>query len=59
MQRILHRVMGGPYDVVFHVLLGKSATVASRFAGSLSSVGIPAHFVHAAEWIHGDLGQMC
>ena len=31
--------------------------VASRFAGSLSSVGIPAHFVHAAEWIHGDLGD--
>lgn len=31
--------------------------VASRFAGSLSSVGIPAHFVHAAEWLHGDLGD--
>ena len=36
---------------------GKSGAVASRFAGSLSSLGVPAHFVHAAEWIHGDLGE--
>ena len=35
---------------------GKSAAVAARFAGSLSSVGIHSHFVNAAEWMHGDLG---
>ena len=39
------------------LVLGKSAAVASRFTGSLSSLSIPAHFVHAAEWIHGDLGM--
>ena len=36
---------------------GKSGVVASRFAASLSSVGIPAHYVHATEWLHGDLGE--
>ena len=35
---------------------GKSGLVAQRFASSLTSVGIPATFVHAAEWGHGDLG---
>jgi len=30
--------------------------VGSRFAASLSSIGIPSHFVHATEWSHGDLG---
>ena len=41
-----------------HCLLcaGKSGAVAGRFAGSLSSLGLPSHFVHAAEWAHGDLG---
>ena len=36
---------------------GKSGLVAQRLAASLSSVGIPANFVHAADWIHGDLGK--
>ena len=39
------------------VCSGKSGMVASRFAGSLSSLGIPAHYVHAGEWVHGDLGE--
>ena len=25
-------------------------------AASLASTGTPAHFVHATEWAHGDLG---
>jgi arabinose-5-phosphate isomerase len=36
--------------------LGKSGAVARRMAISLASIGKPAHFVHAAEWGHGDLG---
>ena len=38
--------------------LGKSGAVAIRLAASLASTGCPAHFVHAAEWAHGDLGKM-
>ena len=30
--------------------------VAERMAASLSSTGTPAHYVHGAEWTHGDLG---
>jgi D-arabinose 5-phosphate isomerase GutQ len=36
--------------------LGKSGVVAQRLAASLTSTGTAAHFVHAAEWSHGDLG---
>eukprot|EP00041_Stephanoeca_diplocostata_P017437 m.351297 g.351297 ORF g.351297 m.351297 type:complete len:596 (-) comp20697_c0_seq1:137-1924(-) len=36
--------------------LGKSGVVARRMAVSLASIGIAAHYVHAAEWTHGDLG---
>ena len=45
-----------------HILIsgiGKSAIVASRMAASLASTGTPAHFVHATEWSHGDLGKIC
>ena len=35
---------------------GKSGLVGERFASSLSSVGIISHYVHACEWVHGDLG---
>lgn len=37
--------------------IGKSGIVASRMAASLSSTGTPAHYVHGAEWTHGDLGK--
>ena len=36
---------------------GKSGAVGMRLAASLSSVGVAATFVHAAEWGHGDLGK--
>lgn len=39
--------------------LGKSGVVAHRMAVSLASTGTPAHFVHASEWVHGDLGVCC
>ena len=41
-----------------YLYTGKSGLVAQRFAGTLSSVGILANFVNAAEWIHGDLGNV-
>ena len=41
----------------FLLSLGKSGHVAARLAGTLSSIGIPAHCVPATEWSHGDLGM--
>ena len=38
--------------------LGKSGSVGRRLAASLSSTGMRAFFVHAAEWAHGDLGNL-
>jgi D-arabinose 5-phosphate isomerase GutQ len=37
--------------------VGKSGWVGRRLAASLASTGTPAHFTHAAEWAHGDLGN--
>ncbi|XP_028413198.1 uncharacterized protein LOC114536040 [Dendronephthya gigantea] len=37
--------------------IGKSGIVARRMSASLASTGIPSHFIHAAEWTHGDLGN--
>ena len=36
--------------------IGKSGHVASRLASSLSSIGLPANYVSANDWQHGDLG---
>lgn len=38
--------------------VGKSGLVAARMAASLNSIGLPAQWVHGAEWVHGDLGAM-
>ena len=46
------------YELFLTKSTGKSGHVAQRFASSLSSIGVPANFVHAAEWIHGDLGAV-
>jgi arabinose-5-phosphate isomerase len=35
---------------------GKSGYVAARFAASLRSIGLNAHFLHSGELLHGDLG---
>ncbi len=37
--------------------LGKSGLIGQKIAATLSSVGIPSHFVHPAEAAHGDLGR--
>lgn len=38
--------------------VGKSGLVAKRMAASLSSIGIPASYVHGTEWVHGELGVL-
>jgi arabinose-5-phosphate isomerase len=37
--------------------LGKSGLIGAKIAATLSSLGIPSHFVHPAEAAHGDLGR--
>jgi arabinose-5-phosphate isomerase len=36
--------------------VGKSGLAAARLASSLSSIGLPAAYVSASEWEHGELG---
>lgn len=38
--------------------VGKSGHIACKVAATLASTGTPAHFVHAAEASHGDLGMI-
>lgn len=38
--------------------VGKSGHVGRKIAASFSSTGTPAHFMHAAEGVHGDLGMV-
>src|SRR5580692_3564361 len=38
--------------------IGKSAIIARKIAATLRSTGTQAHFLHAAEAIHGDLGML-
>jgi arabinose-5-phosphate isomerase len=38
--------------------MGKAGHIARKFASTLSSIAIPAHYVHPGEAAHGDLGQI-
>ncbi|MGI4791711.1 MAG: KpsF/GutQ family sugar-phosphate isomerase [Janthinobacterium lividum] len=38
--------------------MGKSGIIAVKMAGTLSSTGTPAQFLHPAEGVHGDLGML-
>jgi arabinose-5-phosphate isomerase len=38
--------------------IGKSGFVARKFAASLTSLGVPATFIHAVDAMHGDLGAV-
>jgi arabinose-5-phosphate isomerase len=38
--------------------MGKSGIIAQKIAATLSSTGSPAHFLHPAEAVHGDLGML-
>lgn len=38
--------------------LGKSGLIARKIAATLTSTGTPAHFLHPAEALHGDIGSV-
>jgi arabinose-5-phosphate isomerase len=38
--------------------MGKSGIIARKIAATLASTGRPAHFLHPAEGVHGDLGMV-
>ena len=38
--------------------MGKSGIICKKIAATLSSTGSPAIFLHAAEALHGDVGQL-
>jgi arabinose-5-phosphate isomerase len=38
--------------------MGKAGHIARKFSATLSSMGIPSHYVHPGEAAHGDLGQI-
>lgn len=38
--------------------VGKSGLIARKIAGTMRSTGTPAHFLHASEALHGDLGMV-
>jgi arabinose-5-phosphate isomerase len=38
--------------------IGKSGLIAAKIAATLRSTGTPAHFLHPAEALHGDLGMI-
>ncbi len=38
--------------------LGKSGLIGRKIAATMSSVGVPAVFLHPAECLHGDLGMI-
>jgi arabinose-5-phosphate isomerase len=53
--RLLHCVAQGGRIVVTGI--GKSGLIGRKLAATLRSTGSPAHFLHAAEALHGDLGM--
>ena len=66
----LEAAMGAPFESAVDLLLsapacrvivtgiGKSGIIARKIAATLRSTGTRAHFLHAAEATHGDLGMM-
>ena len=51
-------LIAGQGQPVFCVGVGKSGLVAAKTAATLSSLGLPAFFLHAGEAAHGDLGAV-
>jgi arabinose-5-phosphate isomerase len=43
---------------IFLTGIGKSGIIANKIAATLCSTGTPAHFLHPAEAVHGDLGMI-
>jgi arabinose-5-phosphate isomerase len=50
----LHRCRGR----VIVTAMGKSGIIGRKIAATLASTGTPAHFLHPAEGVHGDLGML-
>jgi arabinose-5-phosphate isomerase len=55
-ERLLQSIEGSARIVVTGI--GKSGIIARKIAATLRSTGTQAHFLHAAEAIHGDLGML-
>jgi arabinose-5-phosphate isomerase len=51
---LLHRCRGR----VIVTAMGKSGIIGRKIAATLASTGTPAHFLHPAEGVHGDLGMV-
>ncbi|MDE2027211.1 MAG: KpsF/GutQ family sugar-phosphate isomerase [Candidatus Omnitrophica bacterium] len=67
-QRMMRR-LGAGFDAAVEMMakctgrvvvcgMGKSGLVARKMAATLSSTGTPSIFLHSAEGLHGDLGQV-
>lgn len=54
---VIRLILNSEGRVVF-VGVGKSGIIAKKLAATLSSIGTPSFFVHAAEALHGDLGMI-
>ena len=52
------RLLGGCRGRVIVTGMGKSGIIARKVAATLASTGTPAHFLHPAEGVHGDLGMV-
>jgi arabinose-5-phosphate isomerase len=65
---LLEEHLDGNYHLAVEALLsaqmiiatgvGKSGFVAQKFAASLTSLGVPARFMHSTDALHGDLGAV-
>ena len=53
--KVVHALNRGEGRVIV-TGMGKSGLVGKKIAATMSSIGLPAVFLHAAEGIHGDLG---
>ncbi len=52
------RLIGDGDGSVIVTGMGKAGLIAQKIAATFASTGTPAHFVHPAEAIHGDLGRI-
>ena len=57
-QSAVDRILATDSRPVLLTGIGKSGIIARKIAATLRSTGSPAHFLHPAEAIHGDLGML-
>eukprot|EP01006_Ploeotia_vitrea_P011990 TRINITY_DN31882_c0_g1_i1.p1 TRINITY_DN31882_c0_g1~~TRINITY_DN31882_c0_g1_i1.p1 ORF type:complete len:541 (+),score=64.57 TRINITY_DN31882_c0_g1_i1:127-1623(+) len=58
LQNTLSALSHTALERVYVTGVGKSGFVGRRLAASLASISIPATYVPATEWVHGDLGHL-